>query len=73
MDMDKMQALLDSEGMASTEEFLEEFAMEDVVPGICMNPGCDYVASYEPDQDKGYCEVCHTQSVMSGLLLMGVI
>jgi len=71
--MDKIQALLECEGLDSTDEFLDAFAMEDVVPGICMNSDCDYVGYYEPDQDKGYCEVCHTQSVMSGLRLLGVI
>jgi hypothetical protein len=54
-------------------EFIEEYALEDVVPGICMNPDCDFTADYEPDQREGWCEECHTGSVRSGLILAGII
>lgn len=72
MGSDKLNALLANEGMTE-DEFMEEYAMESIVPGICMNPGCDFVGEYEPDQDRGYCEICGTQSVMSGLRLLGIM
>jgi hypothetical protein len=53
--------------------FIEEYALDDVVPGICMNPDCEYSAEYEPDQRKGFCEDCGRQSVCSGLVLAGII
>jgi len=62
--------LLDSEGLDSME-FLEVYAMDSVVPGICEHCGATY--EYEPDQDKGYCEECESNSVKSGLILLGVI
>ena len=53
--------------------FIEEYALEGVVPGICMNRNCDFTADYEPDQREGWCEECGTGSVRSGLVLAGLI
>jgi len=68
----KLVALLDTEGM-SLDEFLECYGNESIVPGICMEPGCDGTANYEPDARNGYCPVCGKQSVSSGLVILGVI
>jgi hypothetical protein len=38
-----------------------------------MNAGCDYTAEMEPDQDRGWCEVCNTNSMKSALVLAGII
>ena len=57
----------------SVAAFIEEYALEDLVPGICMNPDCDFTADYEPDQREGWCEECGTGSVRSGLILAGMI
>lgn len=54
-------------------EFLEEYALDEVVPGICMNPDCDYATEVEPDQREGWCEECGTGSVRSGIVLAGLI
>lgn len=54
-------------------EFIEEYALDDVVPGICMNPDCDFTADYEPDQREGWCEECGTRSVQSGIVLAGLV
>lgn len=69
----KLQVLLDLEGFYDSSEFGEKFIQEGVVPGICMNYDCDFTAWYEPDQDRGFCEECGTQTVRSGLILMGVM
>jgi len=68
----KLADLADQCGM-SVCFFIEEYALDDVVPGICMNPDCEYSAEYEPDQRKGWCEDCGRQSVCSGLVLAGII
>ena len=53
--------------------FIEEYVLEDVVPGVCMNPDCDFTADYEPDQREGWCEECATRSVRSGIVLAGLV
>ena len=71
--MTKLEQLIDNEGYETLESFLEDFALDSVVPGICMNDGCEYTTNVEPDQDKGWCENCNTNSVKSGLVLAGII
>jgi hypothetical protein len=68
----KVHELLDQEGM-TREEFLEEYGLESIVPGICMNVECHNVYHYEPDQTRGWCETCKDNSVKSGLIIMGVM
>jgi hypothetical protein len=53
--------------------FIEEYALDDVVPGICMNPDCDYTTEVEPDQTEGWCEECEMRSIRSGVVLAGLI
>ena len=65
--------LLAREWGMKTNEFVEEYALDDVVPGICMNPGCDYTTDVEPDQREGWCEACETRSVRSAIVLAGLI
>lgn len=70
---DKLTKLVEIEGYES-DIALGQAAMMDVVcPGICMNDGCNYTTNVEPDQNRGYCEICETNTVKSGLLLMGII
>jgi hypothetical protein len=47
-----------------------------VCPAICCNPDdpeCDYTAETEPDQDRGWCEICERGTLVSGLVLGGII
>jgi hypothetical protein len=44
-----------------------------LMPSICMNDGCNYSTEMEPDQDRGLCECCNTNSVTSAAILLGVI
>lgn len=68
----KLQRLLESE--ATTLEACAEMAvMDGLCPAICLNDGCDWTTNYEPDQDRGYCEACETNSVGSALVLAGCI
>lgn len=68
----KLDALA-REWAMSAHELIEEYALDEVVPGICMNPGCLYTARVEPDAREGWCEACCTSSVRSGLVLAGLI
>lgn len=68
--MTKFEQLLELEGM-DEDEYLAVYGLESVVPGICMNAGCEYTTHVEPDCTKGWCEECRTQSVQSGNSLLG--
>ncbi|MCP1747530.1 rRNA maturation endonuclease Nob1 [Bradyrhizobium japonicum] len=38
-----------------------------------MTEGCDHTAEMEPDQDQGFCEACGGNTVVSVLVLAGLI
>jgi len=44
---------------------------DSTVPAICTN--CDATSYMEPDQEKGFCENCGNNSVVSCLVLAGLI
>ena len=58
-------------GYLCPNELAADYAFDSLVPAICMD--CDYSTEYEPDQDKGHCENCSSNSVKSILILQGVI
>ena len=68
----KLDALVLIYGL-TVASFIEDYALEDVVPGICMERNCDYTSEYEPDQREGWCEECGKPTVKSGLVLAGII
>lgn len=68
-----LDVLAHIEGYESLEEMLEERGLDSVVPAICTNPGCSYTTGMEPDQDKGFCDECKTNTVKSCLILAGII
>jgi hypothetical protein len=70
--MSKIDRLARDWGM-SVEDMLEMSVFDGLAPAICMNPGCDYSIEMEPDQDRGWCEECGTNSVKSIAVLMGII
>ena len=56
-DEGKLQKLCESEGYEGVDALLSAFALDGIVPGICVSPGCDYITdSIEPDQTQGYCD-----------------
>ena len=71
--MTKLQSLLEIEGYTNLTELLAANITDSVCPAICMNEGCNYVCEMEPDQDRGWCEECHINSMKSALVLAGVI
>ena len=69
----KFKKLVELEGYDDDVKFLAEACGDSVCPAICMNDGCDYTTGMEPDQDRGWCEVCGTNSMKSALVLAGII
>lgn len=70
--MTKLEKLAKIEG-STIESLLEEAVMGNNCKGICMNKSCDYTTNIEPDQEKGYCEICGTNTVKSVCILTGII
>jgi hypothetical protein len=70
---DKLATLISYEGYEDLDAFLEVFALDCVVPAICINPDCDCSAEMEPDQEQGWCECCDENTVVSALVLAGII
>jgi len=68
-----LEELLETEGYESLDELCELYLYEDdtVVPAICRL--CRTVYYYEPDQRAGWCENCMTHSVVSALVLAGLL
>ena len=71
--MTKLQKLLEIEGYTNITELLEACITDSVNPAICTNDGCNYTAGMEPDQDRGFCEECRTNTMKSAMVLAGVI
>lgn len=57
-------------GFENMEEMFAAAIMDSVVPGICHK--CGYTTEVEPD-GRGWCEECDSASVISVLLLGGMI
>ena len=70
--MTKLDQLCEVEGM-DRMEILEAGIEDGVCMGICTNKDCEYTTEVEPDQDKGWCEECQTNTVKSALMLAGMI
>ena len=69
----KLSQLIEIEGFESEEALLAALITDSVSPAICLNDGCEYTTEMEPDQDRGWCEACGTNSVASALILAGII
>lgn len=69
----KLDMLIDIAGFGDEMSALEAWVEDGASDGICMNIGCNYVTSVEPDCCDGYCEVCNTPTVASGLVIAGII
>ena len=58
-------------GFDTLEDMFEATILDSVSPGICHR--CGYTTEVEPDSDSGWCEECHANSVVSVLMLGGII
>ena len=61
----KLRELARSGGHASVVEMFKACATDSVSPAICTERDCSYVTEMEPDQDRGYCEACGGNTVVS--------
>ena len=66
-----LTALAEAEGFASTEAMLEAAVIDSVSPAICID--CGLTTEMEPDQDRGYCESCGQNKVVSAFILARLI
>ena len=69
----KLTALVEAEGYNNLEHLLQDVITDSVCPAICVNTGCSYVCEMEPDQDRGWCEACGSNTVQSALILAELI
>ena len=69
----KLMKLCEMEGFRTLDQLLQQAAGDSVCLAICMTEGCDYTTEMEPDQDEGYCEACGGNTVVSALVLAGLI
>jgi len=72
----KLAKLCEVEGFDDENALFAAAMSDSVCPAICCNPAnpdCDYTAEMEPDQDRGWCEVCGRGTLISGLVLGGII
>ena len=52
-------------------ELIETWVFDSVVPGVCKN--CNGVEDVEPDCTEGWCSECNTNSIVSALIILGII
>lgn len=55
----------------SLMDMVQDSLFESSVDAICVE--CGDTSEMEPDQTGGYCENCKTNTIVSGLVLGGVI
>ena len=65
--------LMQSEGYDSVDELIENCYFDSVCPAICANPDCVHTTELEPDQQAGWCEACDGNTMVSALILAGLI
>lgn len=68
----KLKQLAEIEGK-SVMELLQDSLADSVCMGICAHEGCDYTCEVEPDQDRGWSECGHGNSVVGAPVLAGLI
>ena len=76
MQRKKLAKLCEIEGFLDENELFAAAIADSVCPAICCNPenpACDYTTEMEPDQDRGWCEECQAGTMVSALVLSGLI
>ena len=72
----KLAKLCEIEGFPDENELFAAAITDSVCPAICcnpQNPDCDYTTEMEPDQDRGWCEECQAGTMVSALILGGIV
>ena len=68
----KLQKLAEIEGL-SVEQMARNGVGDSVCAAICIRDDCDYATEMEGDQERGYCEGCGHNTVVSCLIILGII
>lgn len=71
--MSKLDQLTNDWGYSNPEDMMMDYIFDSGHPAICMNEDCDYSTEMEPDQDRGWCDNCGTNTLVSAGILMGII
>lgn len=69
----KLQRLAELLELKTIDEMFDAAVTDTACPGICVNSGCDYIATVAPDERAGYCLNDGTNTVQSALILAGAI
>ena len=69
----KLVKVCGAEGFVTVDDLIALSVADSVCPAICMTEGCDHVAPMESDQEEGYCEHCGGNTMVSVLVLTGLI
>lgn len=72
----KLAKLLEIDGFPDETALFEAAISDSVCPAIFCDPErpeCEYTAEMEPDQDAGWCEECGRGTLVSALVLGGLI
>ena len=70
---EKLRTLMQTEGFESETHVLQAAIFASVSRAICLNKECSHTAPMESDQAHGWCEICHTNSMQSALILAGLL
>ncbi|GGI29824.1 hypothetical protein [Bradyrhizobium guangdongense] len=69
----KLMMVCEAEGFATIDDLFVLLAADNLCPAICMTEGCDRIERLESDQEEGYCEGCGGNTMVSVLVLAGLI
>jgi hypothetical protein len=69
----KLMTLCEVEGYLNIHDLVDAVRTDSICPAICMTEGCDHTAEMETDQTEGYCDACGGNTVVSALVLAGLI
>jgi hypothetical protein len=69
----KLMTVCEAEGFVTVDDLLVLLVADSLCPAICMTEGCNHVDWLELDQEKGYCERCGGNAMVSVLVLAGLI
>ena len=72
----KLARLCEFEGFPDESDLFASAITDSVCPAICCNPDnpeCDYTEEKEPDSRDGRCEECQRGTMVSALVLGGII
>jgi hypothetical protein len=72
-DQAKLAKLIEIEGYESVEALLPAVLGDSVSPAICINEDCSYTCEMKPDQTRGWCDECRTNTMKAAPVLAGVI